>query len=564
MKGGEIRKEKESLEASRIKRKVKCLESSGQLGLFEGERKSLRKQSDRKKIRGATFCKPSAKRLLVGDEPLEDYLRRIGDRSIALRSLLEEMDWKELEEKYEEQGRPAYHPMCMVGLILYGIGEGKSSLRELERLAQKDAGCWYVTGGIMPDHSGIGRFIQNHSETLTDSLFEQWTREILKRAGSRSELASGDGTIVQAAASKYRRLKREAAEQQAEEARARQQRAPEDEKLTREAERAELAAEAARQREQVRRQNRTSVETVRVSATEPEAVLQQVKEKMTAFAYKPSVVANEDRIILAKAVHPSSETAVLAEMVQVSKEVAPELESLLLDAAYFQARIFEECSKAGIKEVLCPEGRPQGKQWEKARKDGLFHKNQFEYQAEDDCYICPAGQRLTPFGQGTDRGLAYTRYGKGPCQSCFLRSRCTRDRKRGRTIKRYEGDEAKEEMRRRMSQPEHRQRYQRRKTMVEPVFSELKLKQRLTRFRRSGLKNVRTELSLHAMAHNFRRYLSIMGPVGAFLSLCHAIFQLWTQVKPQNCASGKLSSDYLLHHTETTAGQNRCRFSQAA
>ncbi|WP_419591559.1 transposase, partial [Thiolapillus sp.] len=38
-----------------------------------------------------------------------------------------------------------YAPRAMMGLILYGIMQGVSSLRQLERLARTDLGCMWIT-----------------------------------------------------------------------------------------------------------------------------------------------------------------------------------------------------------------------------------------------------------------------------------------------------------------------------------------------------------------------------------------------------------------------------------
>ena len=45
--------------------------------------------------------------------------------------------------------------------------------------------------------------------------------------------------------------------------------------------------------------------------------------------------------------------------------------------------------------------------------------------------------------------------------------------------------------------------------MVEPVFSHLRGRQRLYRFRRRGLAGVRVEFALHAMAYNVSRVLAL-------------------------------------------------------
>jgi hypothetical protein len=59
-----------------------------------------------------------------------------------------------------------------------------------------------------------------------------------------------------------------------------------------------------------------------------------------------------------------------------------------------------------------------------------------------------------------------------------------------------------------MAQAEARQRYVQRQAMVEPVFSALRDRQGLQRFRRNGLAAVRVEFALHAMAYNLSRALA--------------------------------------------------------
>ncbi len=76
----------------------------------------------------------------------------------------------------------------MMGLILYGIMHGITSLRALERLARVDLGCMWVSGGVFPDHAIIGRFINMHSESMTGDFFENLTRAVLKK--TNSELSS--------------------------------------------------------------------------------------------------------------------------------------------------------------------------------------------------------------------------------------------------------------------------------------------------------------------------------------------------------------------------------------
>ena len=49
-----------------------------------------------------------------------------------------------------------------------------------------------------------------------------------------------------------------------------------------------------------------------------------------------------------------------------------------------------------------------------------------------------------------------------------------------------------------------------RQAMVEPVFSNLRGKQGLNRFRRKGLPAIKREFALHAIAHNISRALALL------------------------------------------------------
>jgi transposase len=101
----------------------------------------------------------------------------------------------------------------MVGLILYGLMKGVSSLRDLERIARVDLGCPWVSGGILPDHSIIGRFIQRHEAYLSKEFFVSLTKREVKVIRSDTSMVSGDGTVIEAAASRYRVIKKEALKQ---------------------------------------------------------------------------------------------------------------------------------------------------------------------------------------------------------------------------------------------------------------------------------------------------------------------------------------------------------------
>ena len=59
----------------------------------------------------------------------------------------------------------------------------------------------WMTGGICPDHSVIGRFVLLRAETLSDSFFAGLTASVLKATGSDLSVLGLDGTVIAAARS---------------------------------------------------------------------------------------------------------------------------------------------------------------------------------------------------------------------------------------------------------------------------------------------------------------------------------------------------------------------------
>ncbi|RPJ52903.1 MAG: hypothetical protein EHM24_33605, partial [Acidobacteria bacterium] len=323
--------------------------------------------------------------------------------------------------------------------------------------------------------------------------FLSLTRQLVRQLHLAPGAAAGDGTVIEAAASHYRLLKADAAREAA-------ARAPDDA-------RAQAAAAAATAREAERRAHGRDGETTRVSPSEPEAVVQPLKNGARRPSYKPSALAHETGLIVGQVVEPSDEGAAVAPLLAQHQAImgAPPVRTLL-DAGYHQLEVLGWFVAAEL-DVLCPAGKADRGVWEKAGAGGKHGKARFAYDQEHDEYICPAGQRLSPGGRGKDRGgRRFREYGGAPCPACPQRDRCTTNR-HGRIIKRYEGDELKEAMTQVLEQPRARRAYRRRKAMIEPVFAALRERQGLTRFHRRGLAGVRLEFALHCLAYNLGRAL---------------------------------------------------------
>jgi len=486
------------------------MRADGQIALF-ADREAMKERAGVSRAgsgpeREVKFCAGRPQGVMIGHQTLEEFLsEREHDEVFRLREFLERQDWSQFARRYRGGGRPPYDPAMMTGLILFGVMQGKSSLRELEDFARFDARAWWLTGGVCPDHSKIGRFINQHEEELSREFFESATRQVLACGGGGKGDAAVDGTVVQAAASAYRTIREEAARRQAEEARLEAEQNPGDEKAQQKAELAGRVAAAVSERAEARRRRGKGTTHTCASVSEPEAAVQRQKNRSVAPCYKPTVLADGKRVILAHAVHPTSETRLVGDLLDQAQRSGAEIGGVLGDGLFYDRQVMEAC-KERDKQLLCPV--------RKDRKTGKFPRSMFCYDWLKDVYLCPGGHEMVPVNRTRHRKRPMVVYGRAPCAQCGFRKLCTKNKK-GREITHYEGDEQRQKLRQMMSSHEGKKRYRPRAGMVEPVYSVLKDRQGLRRFRRRGLAKVRLEWALHALAYNLGRYLVFTAPGAA-------------------------------------------------
>ncbi len=474
------------------------------------------------------FLAPQPSDITIGHTYLQQHLEQAGQKTpIIVADFLNELDWSEFEARYGKSGRPPYAPRNMVGLILYGIMQGVTSLRGLEALARLNLGCMWVSGGIFPDHANIGRFVIMHAESLSLSFFEDLARLALKKTRSSGHCLAGDGTTIEAACSNYNLVKEEAARAALEEARRQAEKAPGDEEKQTVVEHKTVVLETLlTQKEKRRKRSQKAAENTMVSPTEPEAIIQKMKRgRGYAPGYTPSVLANEKRVVVAVAVDPTNETAVIPEMLdQAVRTTGQSPDELLLDGGYANETVITTTIDRDIS-LLCPESGKPGK----PKKGKKFHKSRFRYDTTNDVYYCPGEQTLVLLYQPGKNAKADAArvYGGADCQNCPLQNRCTSSKKKGRQISRFTIDDAKDALRETMQHPAAKKVFKHRKAMVEPVFGHLRTVQGLNRFRRRGLSGVKLEFSLHLLAYNLSRVVA----AAASSLILRLFYRLWCQFK---------------------------------
>lgn len=464
------------------------------------------------------FIDPDPADLYVGSSPLSEFLRQTGEvKVLAVRRLTRELDLSEFIAAAKGGGRRPYHPALMLGLVWFAFGEGLSSLRAIERFAKTDARAWWLTGGAMPDHATIGRFVLKHDELITGKAFEQLARKIVKIVGERATDVAIDGTTVAAMTRRYRLVTEEAARDHAKEAK--QQAAASEgqtkDKLLAKAAAFDRAAEVAHERTEARTEDQGTYRgESKVAETDPEAVYQKLKDGTFAPSYKPVIAATESRIVVGFDVQPSNENKAVGPVLEQAERVAAApVERARADAGFFTGEVIQTMLDRGVVEPLITDRATAAPLREKKVPKRL-PTAAFRYDGAKDEYTCPEGHALRFLNTRPLRHTTVRTYGGAPCSKCPRRAECTTG-KSPRTIVRGASTDLLEAMSHCMAYPHNVAQYKRRAAMVEPVFADLLQKQRLRRFLRRGLKGARLEFALHAAAHNLGRLMARLAAGGA-------------------------------------------------
>jgi len=472
--------------------------------------------------KAVVFEEGDSARLYVGNVPLWKYLEDGPERWVLrLGQLLEGLDWARFEAAYKPGGRPPLHPRRVVGLVMYALVQQQSSLRQMESLARRDVGAWWLAGGLTPDHTTLARFVRRHEELLSTEFFVSLTAQIAKQLGIKPADLAIDGTVTLAAASAVSALKREALEKVAVEATETLAAAKASGAEPAELARAEAHVKALEkahvvleEREAANKAAGKPIDKLQVSPVEPEAVVQPLKRSSDyGLAYKPVVGAHSSGLVVAQNLSPSSETEHVEDLIAQHQAVFGEpAKRALLDSGFCSIGLLTTCVAMGL-DVLCPTG--QGGKPRRGRK-GHFGKDRFTYLEAGDRVVCPSNAEMTPGIVLKDRrGLEYREFRTPACATCPLRTGCTSSRQR--VYKRYVGDELKDAMTELLRHPAARAAYARRSVIVEPVFARMAAAG-FTRFRRRGRVRARTELALRCSAQNIA--LFVRRTRSGFVAIC--------------------------------------------
>ena len=128
------------------------------------------------------------------------------DESVRLLSReLEDLDYSLLYQAYSAKGRnPAVEPKTMFKILTYAYSQNIYSSRKIETACRRDINfMWLLAGQKAPDHSTIARFRTGFLADACEDLFYQIVRRLASMGELSEETVFIDGTKLEACANKY-------------------------------------------------------------------------------------------------------------------------------------------------------------------------------------------------------------------------------------------------------------------------------------------------------------------------------------------------------------------------
>jgi transposase len=415
-----------------------------------------------------------------------------------------------------ETGRPAYHPSTMLKLFIYGYLNRIQSTRRLEREAGRNVELMWLLGRLAPDFKTIADFRKDNGKGIKNTCREfiglcrqmnMFTDAVVAIDGSKFKAVNSKENNYTPKKLQFHidRVEKHIDNylKQLDDA---------DKEAEKDIDDTPIQEKIAWLKKRLSELKALEVEVhhhpdKQISTTDPDSRLLKTQGMTRAVCYNvQSAVDTKHHLIVAHEVTNKQDRGQLCSMgKQTQAALGQEAITVIADKGYYGGQDIKDTQDAGMI-PLVPKGDTSG-----SEKKGIFNRSQFKYDADRDVYICPANQVLPYRFTSEEKGLTLKRYWAydPTCRACEMKPQCSNS-KQPRRITRWEHQGQIDQMDELMSFMPDSMLI--RKQTVEHPFGTIKSWMGATHFLTKRLQNVSTEMSLHVLAYNLRRMMSILGP----------------------------------------------------
>lgn len=415
-------------------------------------------------------------------------------------------------------GRPGYHPSVLLKLYVYGYLNRLQSSRQLEKETQRNIELMWLLERLTPDFKTIADFRKDNGKAIKNVCrefvllaknFGLLSDSCVAIDGSKFKAVNNADRAFSKGKIKKRREKIEASiDKYLEEIKRADRLSKKDAEATKVKLRERLSkVKEEAQRLEILEEQVLEAPDQQVSLTDPDSRIMATRGRssvMVGYNVQSAVDTKNHLIVEHEVTNVGHDRSQLSNMAIKAKEVlcSDDLE-VLADRGYYSGDEILACENAGITTYL-PKNYTSGN-----RAAGLYDKSDFIYDKETDTYRCPADQVLIKRSRSLERGRAIDSYYASylVCEKCPKKSKCTKGRER--RVRRWEHEQVLDNLETRMIHKPDKMNI--RRSTVEHPFGTIKSWMGHTHFKMKTLPKVATEMSLHVLAYNLKRVISILG-----------------------------------------------------
>jgi len=421
-------------------------------------------------------------------------------------------------------GRPAYHPAVLLKIYIYGYLNRVQSSRRLEREAQRNVELMWLTGRLTPDFKTIANFRKDNGRAIRN-VCRQFVVLCQRLDLFTQAIVAIDGSKFKAVNNRDRNFTRAKMQRRMAQIEENIARYLADMDTADRAEPAIAAAKTSRLRDKIaalkqQMQQLKEIETrmlaapdQQISLTDPDARSMNARGSgMVGYNVQTAVEPKNHLIVSHEVTNVGNDRGHLATMANQARAAMGTGElTVIADRGYFSGDEILACDQAGITPFV---PKPLNSN---SRAEGRFGKPDFIYIASDDEYRCPAGQRLIKRFTTVEAGMTLDIYWSSACPRCPIKAQCTTGSER--RVRRWVHEAVIDMMQERLDRDPEKMRV--RRQTVEHPFGTIKFWMGATHFLMKTLARVRTEMSLHVLAYNFKRVLQLLG-IGGMIAAMRA------------------------------------------
>ena len=458
---------------------------------------------------------------------IDDYVDK--DNSVrAIDDYVEILDIGKLEfvntrKSNRVDGQKSYSPKLLLKIYIYGYLNKIRSSRMLEKECKRNIELLWLTQGLIPTYRTISQFRADNPKALKQ-VFKEFVLLCKNIDLIGDGLKALDGAFLRANASKNQLIMKKTLDKDLSKL---------DEEIhnylatlefqDKEKQPLSIINNLPKDLRKLKHQQKELSDNLKLlesmgktqfNSTDPDASL-MVKPAHNLMAYNSQIVVDSTFkfIVATDTFSKGNDAEYLYTMAQQTKEnlelTKDDSLDMVADTGYYSAKEFKKCNEDNINAIV-PEANKQQVQKDK----GKFTREEFKYNKEKDCYICPNNQelkrRVAPQIKNGKINFIYAG-ASAVCKSCPLKDKCIPTQTPYKQLYRWENEHIIEEHQQKMKTKEAKEIVKKRGSIVEHPFGTIKRSLGWDHFLVRGKEKVSGENALIMFTYNFKRMLNLIG-----------------------------------------------------